>query len=65
LLVVTEFKATKSHPQAFNKGPPRVGAEVRKRALMELENKEKLKPFNWLTQNTIWSANYTNYWGLI
>jgi len=26
LLIVTEFKPTKSHPQAFNKGPPKVGS---------------------------------------
>jgi len=33
--------------------------------LFQLENKAKLKPINWLSQNTIWSANFTKHWALI
>ena len=33
--------------------------------LLRLENKAKLKPINWLTQNTISSANFTKHWALI
>jgi len=34
MLIVTQFKETKSHPQAFNKGPPKVGSKVGKWALI-------------------------------
>jgi len=33
--------------------------------LFQLENKAKLKPINWLSQNTIWSTNFTKHWALI
>jgi len=29
--------------------------------LLQLENKVKLKFINWLNQNIIWSANFTNH----
>jgi len=33
--------------------------------LLQLENKAKLKPINWLSQNIIWSANITKHQTLI
>jgi len=33
--------------------------------LLQLQNKVKLKPINWLTQNTISSAIFTKHWALI
>jgi len=41
-LIVTEFRATKSHPQTFSKGPldiPKVGSYVAYGPLFQLENK--------------------------
>ena len=29
--------------------------------LLQLENKAKLKPITWLSQNTIWLANFTKH----
>jgi len=57
-LIVTEFTATKSHPQIFSKGPldlPKLGSYVGIYGpSFQLENKAKLKPINWLIQNIIW-----------
>jgi len=67
-LIVTEFKATKSHPQTLSKGPPdlpKVGFEVGIQTLISTEDKAKLKPINWLSTNTLWSANFTKHWALI
>jgi len=63
--MVTKFKATKSHPQTLSKGPndiPKVASLVGIYGpLFQLENNAKLKPINWLSQNTIWSADFTNH----
>jgi len=32
--------------------------------VFQLEDKAKLKPINWLSTNTIWSANFSKHWAL-
>ena len=67
-MIVTEFKATKSHPQTLSKRPldlPKVVLKLAYGPLFQLEDKVKLKPINWVSTNTIWSANFTKHWALI